>query len=111
MAGWFPHMPMLPVHPGGPAAAAVSPLSGLSAYGVPIAQTPTGQMFIQAGGGAEGAFQLPPDLPGMPPMPSPPDELLTGGPCGGGLFRPVPPVSPFDPANQVRQMHNQSIQP
>ncbi|HWI51849.1 MAG TPA: hypothetical protein VNT01_06895 [Symbiobacteriaceae bacterium] len=124
MAGWFPGwpgpifaggrpqvptvslpaLPMLPVHPGGPEAAAASPLNGLAAYGVPVAQTPAGHAFIQAGGTGEGGIMLPPELPGMPRMPGPPDDLFTGGPCGGGLFRPVPPVASFDQGNQVRQI-------
>ncbi|HYF92575.1 MAG TPA: hypothetical protein VD969_10010 [Symbiobacteriaceae bacterium] len=126
MAGWFPgwpgpvfahgrsrvptvslpRMPGLPLHPGGPDAAASSPLAGLAAYGVPIAHTPAGHSFIQAAGAADGGIMLPPEIPGVPKMPGPPDELVSGGPCGGGLFRPVPHVAPFDPGNQVRTMQN-----
>lgn len=98
-------MPMLPAHPAGEVAGAVSPLTGLAAYGVPVAQTPTGRAFIQAGGaaGESGGIQLPPEIPGMPPMPGPPGELVMGGPHGGGLFQAVPPVMPFDPGRQVPQ--------
>ena len=125
MAGWFPGwpgpifaggrpriptvtlpvMPHLPMHPGGPAAAAASPLSGLAAYGIPIAQTAGGRFCLQAPPTEEGpAVMLPPELPGMPGMPTPPDELMTGGPVGGGLFRAIAPVAPFSPGNQVGQI-------
>ena len=127
MAGWFPgwpgpvfaggrailslpHMPMLPIHPAGQAAAATSPLSGLAAFGVPVAHTPTGHALIQAVGAAEGGIMLPPQIPGMPQMPGPPDELLTGGPLGGGVFRHVPHVAPFNPGNQVRTMQDQHVE-
>lgn len=119
MAGWFPGWPgtpffggrpvislpaapALPAHPGGPAAAASSPLAGLAAYGVPVGQTKAGHAFIQAGEPGESGLMLPPEIPGMPRMPGPPD--------GGGLFRAVPPVAPFDPGNQVRLLQTRPPQ-
>lgn len=126
MAGWFPGwpgpvfaggrtriptvsipaMPHMPMHPGGPAAAAASPLSGLAAFGIPITQTPGGMLCLQAPPTEEGpAVILPPELPGMPGMPTPPDELMNGGPVGGGLFRAVTPVAPFNPGSQVGQLN------
>lgn len=47
-----------------------------------------------------GGMAFPPDIPGMPKMPGPPPGML-GGALGGGLFQPLPPVRPFDSANQV----------
>ncbi|MDB4897868.1 MAG: hypothetical protein JWN15_4130 [Firmicutes bacterium] len=83
-------------------AAAPSPLAGMAQYGVPIAQTASGQPVIRAG--MNGAIMLPPEIPGMPSMPGPPGGFFAGGPQAGGLFQPMPPVAPFYGGNQVRHL-------
>jgi len=107
MAGWFPGWPG-PIFAGGRPQVPTVSLPALPVFpgnpGVPVAQTQAGHAFIQAGGFGEGGIMLPPELPGMPRMPGPPDDLFTGGPCGGGLFRPVSPVASFDQGNQVHQI-------
>ncbi|HYG59377.1 MAG TPA: hypothetical protein VD902_15045, partial [Symbiobacteriaceae bacterium] len=69
-------------------------------------QTPSGQPCIMAGNGGQ-AFGLPPEIPGMPRFPGPPEGLLGGGPVGGGLYQPIAPVAPFDSGNQVRRYQQQ----
>lgn len=116
MHGWFPGypgplspsagiagvaLPAMPMLPGGQPLAAPSPLQGLAARGVPVGQTPTGQMMLQSNAG--GGFLRPPEIAGMPAIPAPPDAMMAGGPWGGGLMQPVPPVLPFDHGNMVRQ--------
>lgn len=94
----------------GPAAdpAAANPLAGLQAYGVPVGVSPTGQPMVRAG--MANGFQVPPELPGMPPIPGPPAGLFDGGMGGGGLFQPVPTVAPFDHGNRVWQLQAQQGQ-
>ena len=125
----LPAFPALPGYPGAPGAAgfgaapgmgmtgapgpgpapgpAASPLAGLAQFGVPVAQTATGQPVIRAG--VNGALMLPPEIPGMPTMPGPPNGFLTGGPQTGGLFQPMLPVAPFDAGNQVRHLEQRRI--
>jgi hypothetical protein len=89
-----------------PPAAAGGPLAGLQQFGVPVSYTPGGNPMVQAN--AAQGFQMPPDLPGMPRMPGPPDGFFTGGMAGGGgFFQPIAAVAPFDPANQVQQFQQQ----
>lgn len=89
-----PGLPSNPSAPGGATAAApASPLAGLAAYGVPIGQNANGQPVIRAGGA--GQMMMPPEIPGMPTMPTPPPGFLGGGMQGGGLFQPMAPVAPF----------------
>lgn len=109
-----PPMPPMVYSPeAGPAYASGAPgvAEAMAAYGVPLVQLPTGQIVLQAQTGENGGgMHLPPELPGMPVMPGPPDGLLTGGPQGGGLFQPLPPVAPFNPGNQVARYHQQGGQ-
>lgn len=102
----MPALPALPHHPGGPAAAASSPLEGLAAYGVPISIGPGGHPVIRAGAGGTPGIGMPPEIPGMPRIPTPPPGFL-GGPESPGLFRYVPPVYPFNPSNQTQQQGRQ----
>ncbi len=98
-----PALPALPAHPGGQAMAdSPSPVERLAAYGVPVTQGPNGQMILQAGLGRGPESLLPPEIPGMPQMPPPPEGMLSGEPQGGGLFRQAVPVAPFDHRNQVQ---------
>jgi hypothetical protein len=102
----------LPSHPGaapGAGGPQAHPLSGLAAYGVPIHQTAHGSAVVQ-GGMAGSGFAMPPNVPGMPQMPGPPDGLFSGGVPGGGLFQPMRPAAGFDPTNQVSQLQqSQSV--
>lgn len=101
----LPALPAVPLHPNGaPAAGPAQPaLSGLAAYGVPVTQAPGGQMVVQSI--MDPGQMMPPQVPGMPQMPGPPDWFLNGTSGGsGGLFQPMLPVAPFDPGNQVGQM-------
>lgn len=83
-----------------------SPWEALARRGVPISCTPDGRPILKSGGGP-GDFMLPPEIPGMPQMPSPPGWFTGGGSPGGGLFQPLEPVAPFDLNSQVRRMHLQ----
>jgi hypothetical protein len=96
-------LPVVPLHPGGQPVGGPSPLSGLAARGVPVGQTPAGQCLLCTNTDGGASFMLPPEIPGMPGMPTPPNGMLYGGPQGGGLFQPMAPVAPFDMGNQVRQ--------
>lgn len=104
-----PAPPMVYSPEAGPAYASGTPgmAEAMAAYGVPLVQLPTGQIVLQAQTGDDGGIHLPPDLPGMPAMPKPPDGLFTGGPQGGGLFQPLSPVTPFNPGNQVSHLQQQ----
>jgi hypothetical protein len=101
----LPAFPTIPGHPGMPGGSMLPGgpgISGMAQYGVPIAQTATGQPVIRAG--MNGAVMLPPEIAGMPNMPGPPGGFLGGRPQAGGLFQPMPPVAPFYGGNQVRQL-------
>jgi len=86
-------LPALPAYPsnGAPMAAGAPPLAGMAAYGVPIVYSPDGRPVLRSGTPG-GSLNMPPDLPGMPRMPPPPDQLFTG-PQTSGLFQPVPPLT------------------
>gem|GEM_PF-4588343 len=78
----YPALPGRPVTPGtfpgsgAPGVAANSPLVGLTAYGVPVGYAPSGTPRLVTG--QPDQWQSPPDLPGMPQMPGPPDWIFTG---------------------------------
>jgi hypothetical protein len=72
---------------------------------VPIGRTPGGNGFLGAGPGA-AQFGMPPQISGMPGMPSPPN-FFTGGSNNGGLNQPTPGIRPFDFGNQVHQLRQQ----
>jgi hypothetical protein len=98
----MPAFPSVPGQPNGQQAGTQSPLQGLAAYGVPVGQTAAGQRVLTAGGMDLTQF-MPPEIAGMPRMPTPPDWMSGGTSPGGGLFRPIAGVEPFDPSNRVRQ--------
>lgn len=83
---------------------AAGPLAGLQAYGVPVGYTPAGWPMLQTAMANAAGFQLPPNVPGMPQIPGPPEGLFNGGMGAGALFQPVAPVTPFDQGDQVRQL-------
>jgi hypothetical protein len=83
-----------------------SPLAGLAAYGVPVGHNQAGQPVLQTGGGDVRQF-LPPEIPGMPRMPGPPDWLSTGQIPGSGLFQPINSIQPFDSRNLVSHYQQQ----
>jgi hypothetical protein len=78
---------------------------GLGAPPLPIGLTPGGNGFL---GGVPGAaqFGMPPQISGMPSMPSPPN-FFTGGSNNGALYQPTHGVQPFDFGNQVQQLRQQ----
>lgn len=116
----YPILPMVPVGVAaswqappmsGPGAeqpvdpAAFNPLGGLQAHGVPVGFGPGGRPVLQAG--MATGLQMPPNLAGMPSMPTPPPGMFGGGAGAGGLLQPTAAVSPFDPSNQVRRLQVQ----
>lgn len=105
-------LPMMPGQPGAAAqgspqaAAAPGLFEGLARAGVPIMLTPDGRPVLKTGGGnGQAGNFLPPQIAGMPSMPSPPGWMSDGHPAGGGLFKPIEPVAAFDPSSHIRQMH------
>lgn len=125
----LPQFPVYPTMPGRPGAPVANPgsmagfagegwqpqgqggsLAGLQAHGVPVGYTPGGRPMVRAGMAQDQGFNLPPNLPGMPHMPGPPSGMFDGGVGGGGLFRPMAAVAPFDSGNQVRHLKQQRYQ-
>lgn len=88
-----PHAPPATAH----VAQTPPPPGGLAAYGVPVSRTGGGRPVIYTPQRDVNAPPVPPDLPGMPKMPSPQNWF----PQTGGLFEPVSPVPPFNHGNQV----------
>lgn len=92
--------PFMPGQPAGGApgqgpAPGPSPFEGLARAGVPISLTPDGRPVLGMGGAVSpGGFPMPPAIAGMPQIPAPPDWMTAGDPQGGGLFKPLPAVSP-----------------
>lgn len=104
----FPALPLPPMAPAGQGGAqtaaspAPSPWEALARAGVPLTVTPGGRPVLKTGAASEpGHLMRPPEIEGMPQMPSPPGWLT------GGLFQPLEPVAPFDLGNQVRRLHTQ----